>query len=621
MITPIVFHGRARVALAVFTSLFIAACQPAPKAASEPTAPQPAAAPVSETDRLNQFFDDIFERNLTRSPVRMTYLGMKDRYGEWNDFSDERVREDVELARADLAAMREGFDVAALTRQGRISYRLFEYAAERRIANFKWRFHNYPINQMFGMHSMVPVFLANYHRVDDESDAEAYIARLQAVGGLFAQVEEGLVKREQLGILPPAFVFPLVLDDIRNILVGAPFDDSSADNTMLADFRAKVAALEGLSDAREAELVAAARTALGEVVIPAYESLRRLLERQEKLASTDDGAWKLPDGDAYYDVSLGNYTTTSYDADDIHAFGLAEVARIHGEMRAIMTAVGFTGSLAEFFTFMREDARFYYSNDEAGRAKYMRDAKAIIDHMESRLDELFITKPRARMIVKRVEPFREKSAGKAFYSGPAPDGSREGIYYANLYNMRDMPSYQMEALAYHEGIPGHHMQIAIAQQMETLPKFRRFGGYSAFSEGWGLYAEFIPKEMGLYQDPYSDFGRLAMELWRACRLVVDTGIHRKRWTRQQAIDYLRENTPNPPGDVVKAIERYIVRPGQATAYKIGMRAILEMRADAQAKLGERFDLRGFHDVILTGGPMPLDVLREQVTRWAAEAAQ
>ena len=231
------------------------------------------------------------------------------------------------------------------------------------------------------------------------------------------------------------------------------------------------------------------------------------------------------------------------------------------------------------------------------------------------MDEVFLTKPQSRMVVKRVEAWRERSAGKAFYQRGAPDGSRPGNYYANLYDMADMPTYQMEALAYHEGIPGHHMQGSIAMELQGIPEFRKQGGYTAYGEGWGLYSEFLPKEMGLYSDPYSDFGRLAMELWRACRLVVDTGMHHKKWTREEAIDYLAQNTPNPQGDIVKAIERYIVMPGQATAYKIGMIEILRLRESARNRLGERFDVREFHDVVLTSGPVPLSILGENVDAW------
>ena len=306
-------------------------------------------------------------------------------------------------------------------------------------------------------------------------------------------------------------------------------------------------------------------------------------------------------------------------ADQIHELGLQEVARIHDQMRDIMAEVEFEGDLQAFFAFMRDpESPFYYPNTDEGRARYLAEATAMIDAMEARLPEVFSRQPEASLIVKAVEPFREKSAGKAFYQRPSPDGSRPGTYYANLYRMEDMPTYQMEALAFHEGLPGHHMQIAIAQELDGIPSFRRFGGYTAYSEGWGLYSEYFPKEMGFYEDPYSDFGRLAMELWRAARLVVDTGLHSKKWSREQAVQYLINNTPNPPGDCQKAIDRYIVMPGQATAYKVGMLKILELRETARTELGEAFDIRDFHDVIIEQGPVPLAVLEDLVTEWIRE---
>jgi uncharacterized protein (DUF885 family) len=267
---------------------------------------------------------------------------------------------------------------------------------------------------------------------------------------------------------------------------------------------------------------------------------------------------------------------------------------------------------------MRNNEDFIYPNTEEGRKRYLDEATAYIDNMRGRLDELFIKKPKADLIVKAVEPFREKSAGKAFYQQPSMDGTRPGTYYANLYDMAAMPTYQMEALAYHEGIPGHHMQIAIQQELEGIPKFRRFGRYTAYSEGWGLYTEKLPKEIGLYKDPYSDFGRLAMELWRAVRLVVDTGIHDKKWTREEGIDFYVTNTPNAKSDAVKMVERHIVMPSQATAYKIGMNKILELREKAKEELGEKFDIREFHDVVLGSGPVPLNILEQFVNDYISE---
>ena len=305
------------------------------------------------------------------------------------------------------------------------------------------------------------------------------------------------------------------------------------------------------------------------------------------------------------------YTTTDLTADEVHQIGLREVERIHGEMRAIMAQVEFEGSLQEFFTHLRTGDEFFYPTREA----YLADANATIAAMQERLPEFFGRLPQAEVVVQPVEAFREQSAGKAFYQAPTPDGSRPGTYYVNLYNLRDMSRTEMEALAYHEAVPGHHLQRALQVESGNIPPFRRFGGFTAYTEGWGLYAEELGKDMGGYTDPYSDFGRLGMELWRACRLVVDTGIHHMRWSREDAIAYLQENTPNPEGDIRKAIERYIVYPGQATAYMIGKLRIMELRQNAMDTLGDDFDWRGFHDSVLAPGPVPLDILEEQVNAW------
>jgi uncharacterized protein (DUF885 family) len=380
------------------------------------------------------------------------------------------------------------------------------------------------------------------------------------------------------------------------------------------DFRKKLQALD-MEEPQKVMLQKKASEALVDVVKPAYNHLIAFLEKQEAKATTEDGVWKFKDGAAFYDQALRLTTTTKLSSDEIHQIGLKEVARIHNEMRGIMKTVEFGGNLQAFFEFMRTDKQFYYSNDDEGKQDYLDRAVEVIDDMKERLDQLFLTKPKAELTVKRVEAFREKSAGTAFYQRPAPDGSRPGIYYANLYNTANMPKYKLEALAYHEGIPGHHMQLALAQQLEGIPKFRKLGGYTAYIEGWGLYCEQIPKEMGLYKDPYSDFGRLSMELWRACRLVVDTGIHAKRWTREQGIGYYRNNTPDTERDCIRMVERHIVMASQATAYKIGMLKILELREKAKNALGSRFDIRVFHDVILRGGPLPLTVLEQMVDEY------
>ena len=570
-------------------------------------------APQTASQKANVLFDEFFMQSVMANPINQTYLGIKQDYDKWNDISDAGLDADLALTKTQLAKLLT-IDVSQLDEQTTLSYELLKASFEQRIADDKWRYHTYPINQMYGLHSMVPSFLINQHQITDLSDAKAYISRLAGIQPLLKQLEVELTVRANKNIIAPKFVFPYVISDSKNIITGAPFDNSDKDSALWADFKRKVAKLS-ITDDEKNTLLADAKSALIKHVEPGYQSLISYVTELETKADTRDGAWKFPDGEAYFNNALARTTTTNMTSDQIHDLGLSEVARIHGEMRDIMKKVGFKGDLQAFFAFMRDDKQFYYPDTQAGRDAYITEAKALIDNMESRLDEVFKIKPKAKLVVRPVEAFREQSAGKAFYDQPAPDGSRPGTYYANLYEMNAMPKYQMEALAYHEGIPGHHMQIAIAQELEGLPQFRKFGGYTAYIEGWGLYTEYFPKEMGLYADPYSDFGRLAMELWRACRLVVDTGIHTKKWTREQGIAYYVENTPNAESDAIKMVERHIVMPSQATAYKIGMIKILELREHAKKQLGDKFDIRDFHTLILKNGPLPLDVLETKVNQW------
>ena len=569
----------------------------------------------SESERLAAFFATEFENDLKRSPLYQSYLGIKWDYDKWNDLSEANVDANIATIKARLEQA-QGFDTSQLSDQEQLSLALFKLGIERDLANDEFRHHTYVVHQFRAAHTLVPSFLINIHRVGSEQDAKDYISRLSLVDEMFAQVIEQMKLREKMGVFPPKWSYDQMIQSSKNVIAGAPFDDSDNDSTILNDIKNKVSKLDLSQEAKD-DLIAQANKALIDDVKPAYENLIAELEHQSELTPEGDGVWRLPNGKEWYQNRLNWFTTTDLTADQVHQIGLENVERIHNAMRDIMKQVGFEGTLNEFFEFMRNDEQFYYPDTDEGRQRYMTEAKALIDTMEAALPEYFGLKPKAPMIVKRVEAFREKAAGKAFYQSPAQDGSRPGIYYANLYDMKAMPTYQMEALAYHEGIPGHHMQRAIAQELEGIPQFQKFLSFTAYTEGWGLYTEELGKDMGFYADPYSDFGRLAMELWRACRLVVDTGIHAKKWSREEAIQYLIDNTPNPEYDAVKAIERYIAMPGQATAYMIGKLKIMELRDKAQTTLGEKFSFAGFHDEILKDGPVPLSVLEQKIDKWIA----
>lgn len=567
----------------------------------------------TESERLDTFFADAFEQDLKRSPISQSYLGYKWDYGKWDEVSEQATEEEIAIQKSRLATLQK-FDQSQLTEQEKLSIKVAMTDLQRRLANDEFRHHSYIMDQFSAFHTMIPSFLINIHSVSSADDAKAYISRLEGVDKLLSQVVEQLKIRQELGVFPPKWSYDQMIQASHNVISGNPFTESAEDSTIWHDFQNKLNDLS-LSNAEKQGLLEQARSALQQSVQPGYEKLIAELKVQQQLSPEGDGVWRLPDGGSWYDNRLAWFTTTDLSADEVHQIGLENVQRIHNAMGDIMSQVGFEGDLQAFFTFMREDEQFYYPNTDEGRQAYLSEAKALIDEMEATLPNYFGLRPKAPMVVKRVEAFREKSAGKAFYQSPAKDGSRPGTYYANLYDMKDMPTYQMEALAYHEGIPGHHMQRAIAQELEGIPEFQKYVSFTAYTEGWGLYSEELAKDMGFYKDPYSDFGRLAMELWRACRLVVDTGIHAKKWSREQAIDYLIANTPNPENDAVKAIERYIAMPGQATAYMIGKIKIMQLRELAMETLGDNFDIRGFHDEVLKDGPVPLNILQSKVESW------
>jgi len=575
----------------------------------------PSKAEIVETQSqaLNDWFQARYEDELARSPMTQTYLGIKDNQDKLDDASQLADDESAALSKAWLEDMRRQFDVDRLDKQTASSYRLYEFATEDSLESHKFSGNEYIFQHMSGPHTSLPSFMINFHTVASVEDAQAYISRLEDSQRYLGQYADKAQAQFENGVVLPKFVYAKISEASRNVITGAPFSEGE-DSPVFADIKSKVEKLDITQDQKDS-LIDDAQNALLSSWQPAYLNLITMFSEHEAGADEDDGAWKLPDAQAYYAARLRHYTTTDMSAQEVHDIGLKEVARIQDEMREIMKQVEFDGDLKEFFEFLRSDPQFVFPNNDEGRASYIAQATDIIEDMKGRLDSLFITKPKADIVVKRVEPFREATAFGAFYNRPAADGSRPGTYYINLRDVAEQPKYLMQALAYHEGIPGHHMQIAIAMELEGLPKFRTMGGHTSYIEGWALYAESVPKELGIYTDPYSDFGRLSMEIFRAARLVVDTGIHTKKWTREDAVQYYLDNIPNPEGDVRAEIDRYIVWPGQATAYKIGMLKIQDLRSDAETRLGEQFDLREFHDVVLANGSVPLKVLEELVNDW------
>ncbi len=472
----------------------------------------------------------------------------------------------------------------------------------------QFRFHNYPLNQMFGAQSNFPSFMESTHQIDEVEDAEHYVTRLTLVPRKFEQVLEGLKHREQLGILPPQFVIDKVLEEMRNF-VATP----TADGILMQALTKKMVEAE-LPEEEQTRIVTAATTAIEAQVYPAYGTLIDYFDTLDAKVSQNNGVWALPDGEKLYQLAIRFFTTTDYSAQYIHDFGLSEVDRIQAEILQILqgegwdTSEGFKAAIDR----LAADEQFYYSDDDAGREQILADYQSIIDEISAGLDTWFDVTPEASVEVKRVPEFKEKTSPGAYYNSPALDGSRPGVFYANLYDIKATPKYGMRTLAYHEAVPGHHFQLAIQQQQKELPFFRRMVPFTAYAEGWALYTERLAWEAGFQQDPFDNIGRLQAELFRAVRLVVDTGIHAQRWSRERAIDYMAENTGMAITDVVSEIERYFVMPGQALAYKVGMTKILELRTKAQNALGPDFDIRAFHNVVLTNGSVPLTILEQLV---------
>ena len=604
--------------------IFGAVALAAALAACGPTAPTAEEIAKNSTD-LVAYLDAEYEEELQQSPQEMTSQGRKERYGELDDRSEEAMDRELAWRRESVAQMKEKFDPEALTEDARLSYEIWELELARAEKGSEFRRHRYIFGRN-GAHTGLVNFIINQHRVDEKSDMEAYISRVAAI----APTLDVLIARAKLaaadGIRMPGFAYDQTTSEIGRVLTGAPFS-ATGDSALFADGKAKIAALQTatkITPEEAAALTEQLRAAMVDTMKPAYDRLAAWVAEDKVNASpTPQGAGALPNGEAYYNAMLNLMTTTDMTADEIHQLGLSEVARIHAEMEKVKEEAGFKGSLQEFFTFMRTDKQFYLPNNDAGAQEYIDRATRHIEEMKLALPKYFGRLPKADLIVKRVEPYREEPGGAQHYQSGTPDGSRPGIYYAHLSDMNAMPTYMLEDIAYHEGLPGHHMQISIQQELEAetgpnkLPKFRTQYGYTAYSEGWGLYSEALSREMGFLKDPYSHYGQLSGELWRAIRLVLDTGIHSKGWSEEQAVKYFTENSSIAEGAIASEVRRYITTAGQATAYKIGMIRLQQMRDKARAELGDKFSYPAFHDQILGGGALPLPVLEKKIDRWIA----
>jgi len=578
---------------------------------------------ASETVRLNSWFDEQYAEQLDFSPQTKTRLGDKSDYDSLNDYSVAASDEQLRWRRQSVAAMQADFDYGLLNEDGKLSYGMWSYSLDRAEAGVPFRQHGYIFGRG-GPHASLPNFLINYHRVDDVSDIEAYLSRLGELDRVFGELLDRARSASRAGIRQPAFAYDFAMTEIDRVTSGVPFttNDSSPNSPIWTDIQGKIEALvetDLISSDQAQSYIAQAQEILVGEVMSSYQEILDWLEQDKAFASEiSQGAWALPDGENYYNYRLAQMTTLAFTADEIHEIGLAEVQRLHLAMEGIKNAVNFEGSLQDFFIFMREDDRFYFPNSDEGRQDYLDLNNEYLDAITLKLPEFFGRLPKAQLEVRRVESFREQAGAAQHYASGTPDGSRPGVFYSHMSDMSTLPLFQLEDVAYHEGNPGHHMQISIQQELTGVPRFRTQYRTTAYTEGWGLYAEWLAKEMGAFEDPYSDFGRLSGELWRAIRLVVDTGIHAQQWGEERAVQYFIDNSAQAHGAIRSEIQRYITGPGQATAYKIGMMKFQELRGNAESALENDFDIRTFHDVVLGAGALPMPLLESRVDRWIEE---
>jgi uncharacterized protein (DUF885 family) len=577
---------------------------------------------------IKHFYDKIFIELAISDPELVTQLGIPVLYDiykeDLTDISDKIAWEDFAKLKDDFETLQR-YDFESQSKENKLNTKILSSFMGKQIEGERFFYHGYPVNQMFGVQSNLPSMMESSHKLRDESDIEAYITRLSKFGTKFDQLLEGLKIREEKGIIPPQFVIDRVISEMSGFVgkketdsINIEIDDVDPvkSNILYANFNSKLSQIDDFTEEEKELYKTRVEDEIGTSVFDAYNSLILYFEALKSKASTDAGVWKLPDGDDFYQYQLSLMTTTDYTPEQVHQIGLSEVDRIKTEMRDILSDQGYTDTsrvIGEIIQELNKEERFLYQNNDEGRKEIIEGYNSILDEINDGLDNAFAIRPKASMEVKRVPKFKEEGSAGAYYQQPPMDGSRGGIFYANLRDVTETVKFGMKTLAYHEGIPGHHFQIAIQGELKNIPIFRTFPLFTAYTEGWALYAEQLAWELGFYEnDPFGNLGRLQAEMFRSVRLVVDTGIHYKKWTREEAIEYMIANTGMTTGEVVSEIERYIVMPGQACAYKIGMLKILELREKAKKKLGNQFDLKEFHNVVLKSGAVPLDILEDIV---------
>jgi prolyl oligopeptidase len=562
-------------------------------------ATNPALADASEDFRT--LLDEVWEWRLENNPMMASRQGDRRFNTEWRDRSlagiDQRHLDSREFLRRVYA-----IDKTELSEADQLNYELFRRSLHQSVDSHQFNSHLMPFNQRGGVQNLDSN--AAYLRFDTTADYEDWLERMGKIDSVIEQTIEVADRGIEKEMVLPRVLMERIPDQIAVQLV-----EDGTESPFYSVFEEMP---ETISTSDRERLQKAAVEVIEDTVVPAYRKLARYFDKTYLPATRDSyGISALPNGSAWYEFLARRYTTTPMTPDEIHRLGLEEVKRIRGEMQLIIDELEFDGDFKEFLTFLRTDPQFYYDNPEDLYEAYLATSKRI----DPELVKLFGTLPRMPYGVKPIPEAIAPDTTTAYYSRPAADGSRAGIYWVNLYKPEVRPKYEIEVLSVHEAMPGHHLQIAIQQEIENMPKFRRYSGFTAFVEGWGLYSESLGYDLGLYTDPYSRFGALTYDMWRAVRLVVDTGIHYKGWTRQQAIDFFADNAAKTEYDIINEIDRYMVMPGQALAYKVGQLKIKALRTQAESTLGDRFDIRAFHDELLGAGALPLDILQQRMDAW------